>query len=53
MLNLVLQTHQRRISRGIQYYPWTTYSIARACHALPIYALRAATPETTLQLFQG
>jgi hypothetical protein len=25
----------------------------RACHALPFYALQAATLETTLQLFQG
>jgi hypothetical protein len=27
--------------------------IARVCHALPFYDLRAATPETAIPLFQG
>jgi hypothetical protein len=26
--------------------PWTISSITRAYHALPLYALQAATPET-------
>jgi hypothetical protein len=31
---------------------WTLLSNARACHALPFYALQVATPETALQPFQ-
>jgi hypothetical protein len=32
---------------------WTLLSDARACHALPLYALQVATPEIALQPFQG
>jgi hypothetical protein len=32
---------------------WTPLSMNRTSHALPFYALRAATPETALQLFWG
>jgi hypothetical protein len=31
---------------------WPPQIIARACHALPFYALRAATPKTALWPFQ-
>jgi hypothetical protein len=34
-------------------YPCTPQSIARACHALPLYAVQAATPEKYFQLFKG
>jgi hypothetical protein len=33
--------------------PWTPLSITRAYHALPLYALQAATPETTSRSFSG
>jgi hypothetical protein len=33
-------------------WPWTPLRIARARHALHLYALQAATPETVLELFQ-
>jgi hypothetical protein len=40
---------QARISYG---YPWTPSRITRARHALPLYTLQVATPETALWLFQ-